>query len=107
MNSILLIPLASICIAATITFIKIYTQTKNIIWIILSMIGFTLLIYIYTILFLNKSLTIIYPMVIILSVFLVVFISYFFFNGILNLQIGMGLLLGIISIYLLSTGNNR
>ena len=101
--NILLIILAAIVAAAPISFIKKYTQTKEFYWIILSIISFLILIYIYTIILYNKNIYIIYAIVKIISIIFVIICGLIIFNYKLNIKKIFGILLGLISIYILSS----
>ena len=95
--------IGAICGAISVSFVKIYTETKNILWIILAMISFIILIYAYSIILQNEKIIIVYPILKILSILFVVFVGCVFFKNKLDLKISIGVLLALISIYLLST----
>jgi uncharacterized membrane protein len=94
--------LAAIAAAIPVSLIKMYTETKNELFIILSFLSYSTLIYIYTIILLNHNITTIYPLVKIVSILLVVISGLLVFNDSLNTKIGTGLLFGFLSLYLLS-----
>ena len=102
-NIIGLVLLSSITAAIPIHLIKLYVQTKNIKWIILSILCYIILIILYYfIIARGKNIIIIYPIIKILSIFFVIFIGFILFNTKLDMKSYIGILLGIISIYLLS-----
>ena len=79
-----------------------YTETKNELFIILSFLSYSTLIYIYTIILLNHNIATIYPLVKIVSILLVVISGLLLFHDSLNIRISTGLLFGFLSLYLLS-----
>jgi len=85
-----------------IPLIKIYTETKDIKWIVLSLLSCLLLVYSYSVLLTDKNIIIIYPILKVLSVILVVAVGLVVFMNKLDAKTIMGILLGLASIYLLS-----
>ena len=94
--------IAAIAAALPIPFIKKYTESKNLLWILLSFISYTFLIYAYSIILKNKNITIVYPILKVLSVLIVVLAGFFVFSNNLDTKSIIGILLGISSIYILS-----
>ena len=95
--------LAAISASIPISLLKRYTETNNKWFIVFSLLSYSLLIYAYTIILLNHNITIIYPIVKIVSILIVVISGLLFFHDSLNIKTGFGLLLGFLSLYLLST----
>jgi multidrug transporter EmrE-like cation transporter len=100
--NVLWIIIGAICATVSVSFVKIYTKTKNIQWIILAMASFLLLIYAYSVVLKNEKIIIVYPILKIVSILFVVFVGCVFFKNKLDLKISIGVLLGLVSIYLLS-----
>ena len=99
--------IAAISAAVPIPFIKIYTETKNFMWIILSMFSYLILILSYSIILTDKNISIIYPILKVLSVIIVVIAGIFIFKNSLDMKTIIGILLGIVSIYILSNKINK
>jgi len=83
---------SAITSAIPIPFIKNYTKSKAIIWIILAILSYCLLIYSYTQILHEENISIIYPTLKIVSIIIVISAGIIFFNDKLNLR----------SIYMLS-----
>jgi multidrug transporter EmrE-like cation transporter len=94
---------AAITAALPIPFIKTYTKTKNIGWIILSVISYLILIYAYSIVLTDRNISIVYPILKVLSIIIVVFTGLIFFYNKLDMKSWFGIFLGTLSIYLLSS----
>lgn len=94
---------AAIAAAIPIPFIKLYTETRKIVWVILSFFSYAILILAYSIILTDKNITIIYPILKVLSVIIVVIAGLFLFNNVLDIKSILGIFLGIASIYLLSS----
>ena len=93
--------IAAITPALAILFVKYYTDNKNTIWILYSMICYVVFIKACTELITNKNLIVIYALIKILSILMVVLLDYLFVGDKLDMQSKIGILLGIVSIYLL------
>ena len=93
---------AAIAAALPIPMIKQYTETNNNKWIILSIVSYLILVLAYTIILANNDITIIYPLLKVLSILIVVIAGLIFFSNQLDTQSILGIIFGIISIYLLS-----
>ena len=85
-----------------IPFIIYYTKTKHLYWILLSFISYCVMLYSYTITFTSGNVATLYPLIKILHVILVVVSSIVLFNSKLNIEVLSGLILAIMSIYILS-----
>jgi len=101
--NIIWIIIAAISAAAPVSFIKKYIENKNYLWIILSIISYIILILSYSIILIESNMIVVYSIVKILSLLIVGLLGIIFFNEKLNFKEGMGILLGIVSIYLLSS----
>jgi len=95
--------IAAIAAALPIPFIKIYTETKKFIWIFLSMFSYLILILSYSIILTDKNISIIYPILKVLSVIIVVIAGIIVFKNNLDMKTIIGIIFGIISIYILSS----
>lgn len=95
--------IAAAAAAVPIPLIKLWTKTHNIQWILLSTFSYAILIYAYSIILADKNITIVYPILKVLSVLLVIAAGVFLFRNELDTKSIIGILLGIISIYLLSS----
>lgn len=95
--------IAAIAAAVPIPFIKYYTETNNIQWIFLSMVSYLTLILAYAIILQDKNITIIYPILKVLSVLIVIIAGVFLFRISLDIKSIIGIVLGMASIYLLSS----
>ena len=93
---------AACAAAAPIPLIKMYTKTNEMYWIWLSIVSYATLIYAYSIILLDRNITIVYPILKVLSVLIVIGAGIVLFYNRLNLRSAVGILLGILSIYLLS-----
>jgi len=105
LNTIFWIIIAASCAASLATFVKLYIKSKNYKWFIFSFMSFLTLFFAYSIILLKGDVIIIYSVVKILSILIVVLFGVLIFKEKINLKIGIGILLGIISIYLLSTSH--
>lgn len=94
--------IAAIAAAIPIPFIKEYTETKNSLWIFLSAVSYSILILAYSIILSQKDITIIYPLLKVLSVLIVILTGILYFKNTIDIETGIGVLFGIISIYVLS-----
>lgn len=100
---IIWIIIGALAAALPVILVKKYTENKDFTYIVLSLMSFSLLIYVYSIVLNNRSIIIIYPIIKIISILFVVFFGYFFFKNKIDAKISLGVLFGIASIYLLST----
>jgi len=95
----------TICSALTVPFIKLYIETNNYLWVGIAYLVELVLVYIYSILLHNYDMTIVYPMMKQSSILIVVFIGYMIFDSKFNVEKIIGIILSIVSIYLLSYKN--
>lgn len=100
---VFLISTIAISAASSVLFVKKYTQTHNLFYIVMSFILCMITIYSYINLLKYENLSYVYPTVKILSIIIVTTSSIFFFNEKINTTYIIGLLLGILSICILST----
>jgi multidrug transporter EmrE-like cation transporter len=103
LNTILWITIAASCAASLVSFVKLYIKSKNFKWVILSFISYVILFFAYSIILVKGDVIIIYSIVKILSILIVVLCGVLIFKEKINLKIGLGILFGLISIYLLSS----
>lgn len=102
LDTVFWILVAAILSAMPISFIKHYTQTKDIYWLILSLFCYIILIYALTNLLDKTNIAIIYPIIKSLSIILVVLFGIIYFEHKLNQYTGLGILFGLASIALLA-----
>jgi len=95
--------IAAITPAIPVSFMKYYIETKNIRWIIFSIMSYLLLIYAYYIILNNKNIILIYTISKALSILVVVFSGYFLFNDKLDAKSITAILLLFASLYLLQS----
>ena len=95
--------ISAILSGISIATLKQYTITKNIRWLLLTVVLFLILIVTYHNSFCGNDITTIYPMVKILTVRLVVLFGVFIFDEKLTIKHIFGLMLGCIGLYLLSS----
>ncbi len=99
MNYYLII--ATIIALLPLIFIKKYIQNKKIIYLVIAMILYFLLMLSYIKLFENTELSSTYTILQILQILLVLLIGVFIFNESLTMNKIIGIILGILSVYLL------
>jgi multidrug transporter EmrE-like cation transporter len=94
--------LAAVFAALPLLLVKEYWRTKNGIFILLSVLSFLCLIYTYIVLTERGKLSVFYPYLKIISILLVVSFGVFIFGEEINLFNAFGIILGSVSIILLS-----
>ena len=94
--------LGALLSALPVMCIKKYMNCREIIWIILAILMNSILIYVYYIVFSNNTSGPIYTIIKILSILMVILFGFFIYNEKLNQYNILGLILSIITIYLLS-----
>jgi multidrug transporter EmrE-like cation transporter len=94
---------AAVAAALPIPLIKTYTEDANLVWIFLSFLSYSVLIYAYSIILHDKNITIVYPVLKVLSVLIVVFAGFLLFSNQMDWKTIVGIVLGISSIYILSS----
>ena len=95
--------LAAITASLQVIFIKKYLQTNDWYWIGLSLLTSIILLVTYIKIFNGNNISIIYPIIKILSIIIVIITSEIFFNEKITIKVICGIIFGIISIYLLSS----
>ena len=95
--------LAAIAASLEVVFIKKYIQTKIWYWIFLSFLTSLVLILSYIKTFSGNNVSIIYPIIKILSIIIVIITGEIFFNNKLTIKVIGGIIFGIMSIYLLAS----
>ena len=94
--------IAAVAAAVPIPFIKNYTESQNIKWILASVISYLILIYAYSIILADKNITIVYPILKVLSALIVIGVGFLAFRNNIDITSATGIILGIASIYVLS-----
>jgi multidrug transporter EmrE-like cation transporter len=93
---------AAISASLPIPFIKKYTLHKNIKWLFFALVSYCVLIHAYIIILNDTNITIVYPIVKVISILLVISFGIFMFENKVTYDIILGIVLAILSIYLLS-----
>ena len=101
MNIHILIIVASIIALLPVFFIKEYIKSNNKIYIILSLIGYTLLAFIYIQIFKQKEIITSYNLLQILQILIVTIMGILIYKEKLNIKKSIGIILAIISCYTL------
>ena len=102
-NKIFLYLLVSLLISLPLCLVKYYINTNNFIIILFTMILYSLTLYLYYKILLKKdNISKFGPIISILSVIFVVIFGIFFFNEKLRIYTVSGIILSLLSIYLLS-----
>jgi multidrug transporter EmrE-like cation transporter len=84
-------------------FVKKYTQTRRLFWFILAIFAFIIYTFLLSIVLIDQDITIIYPVLKILSIIIVVISGILFFKSELDLKKIIGILFAMLSIFILST----
>ena len=95
--------IAVIAASLQVAFVKKYTQTTNLSWICLSFLASLFLILAYVKTFIGHNISIIYPIIKILSIILVITTGVIFFKEKLSMKVIGGIIFGVMSIYLLAS----
>ena len=93
--------LAAITASLQVIFIKKYLQTNDWFWLDLSLLTSVFLLVTYIKIFNGNNISIIYPIIKILSIIIVIITGDVFFKNKITIKSIVGIILGIISIYLL------
>ena len=93
--------LAAITASLQVIFIKKYLQTNDWFWLDLSLLTSVFLLVTYIKIFNGNNISIIYPIIKILSIIIVIITGDVFFKNKITMRIIVGIILSIISIYLL------
>jgi multidrug transporter EmrE-like cation transporter len=94
--------LAAISASLGVIFIKKYLQTKDWIWLALAVFTSLFLTFTYVKTLGGQNISIIYPIIKILSIIIVIITGEIFFNNKITMKVIGGIVFGIISIYLLA-----
>lgn len=95
--------LAAISAALPIPLIKKYTEgNPKHTWLVLALISYIVLIYSYIIILRDNNITVVYPLVKVISILTVLLFGIFMFHDKISGEISLGILFGLMSIYLLS-----
>ena len=95
--------LAATMASLQVIFIKKYLQTNDWFWLDLSLLTSVFLLVTYIKIFNGNNISIIYPIIKILSIIIVIITGEIFFNDKLTIKVIGGILFGLISIYLLAS----
>ena len=101
-NKIFLYLLVSLLISLPLCLVKYYIHTNNFIIILFTMILYVLILYLYCKILLHDNLSTFGPIISILSLIFVVIVGIFFFNETICVYTISGIILSIVSIFLLS-----
>ena len=94
---------AAITSASTINLVKQYTVSNDMKWLVFAFVLYILLLYSYVQLLNEKeNLSVLYPMTKIMSILIVIAIAVLYYNETLEWKNIVGVLLGIIGIFLLN-----
>ena len=93
--------LAASTASLQVIFIKKYLQTNDWFWLDLSLLTSVFLLVTYIKIFNGNNISIIYPIIKILSIIIVIITGDVFFKNKITIKSIVGIILGIISIYLL------
>lgn len=99
MNINILIIIASIIALLPVFFIKEYIKSNNKIYIILSLIGYTLLAFLYIQIFRQKEIITSYNLLQVLQILIVTIIGILIYKEKLNIKKSIGITLAVISCY--------
>jgi len=94
---------AAIAAAAPIPLIKEYTESGDYLYVIASLASYILLVIAYIIILDDKDITILYPMLKVLSVLIVVVAGMIVFQNKITVKSAIGIFLAIVSLWLLSS----
>lgn len=102
MNGLFLIILSVIVSVLPLFMVKKYIETQNVLYILTAILMYIFLIYLYYRLFCENDMCYIYPLIKISSVVLIVLLGVIYFGEGFNYYKLAGIIMGIISIILLS-----
>ena len=94
--------IASIAASVEVIFIKKYLEAKDWYWVFLSILASLFLILAYVKTFSGQNVSIIYPIIKILSIIIFIITGEIFFNNKLTIRVIGGIIFGVMSIYLLA-----
>ncbi|BCS82583.1 membrane protein [Cotonvirus japonicus] len=93
--------LTAIVAAVPLFMIQKYINTNNYIFLLITALLYLILIILYIIILKDHEISVIYPLTKILSIIIVVVFGYLFFNNKLCTKQIIGIIIGVIGIYLL------
>ena len=102
MNNYMWLGLGALLSALPVVCVKKYIDCHNINWVILAILLNSILIYVYYNVFLNNTCGTMYTIIKICAILLVILFGFFIYNEKLNNYNILGIILSIITIYLLS-----
>jgi multidrug transporter EmrE-like cation transporter len=100
-----LIVLGAITSAIPALCMKQYAHSHEIHWLLISLISYIILLYVYYKLFEFSGVSVLYPLLKVLSILFVIGTGVLVFGEKITINIAAGILLGVGSIYLLSNSN--
>jgi len=98
--NILLLTIIGVSITIPIPLIKLYTQTKKIRYILLSIVSYLILIYSYIVILDNENIHL-YPFVKIMSFLIIILLDVYMSYDKLSVKSYVGVLFGLFGMYLL------
>jgi uncharacterized membrane protein len=97
-----LIGIAAIASTLPLPLLKSYIATKNNSYMLLAMLSNLIVVYTYFIMLQNQKMNIMYPFIKIISIVMVILIGTFFYEENLITKHKIGIVFGIIALYLLA-----
>jgi multidrug transporter EmrE-like cation transporter len=106
MNYVLILAyiLSAITIPISLTFVKQYTKTKDMIWLVFSLICYMIVIWTYVIIVPTQNVTAAFSILKVINILVVALLGFMFYNEIPTFYQKLGILTAIISIILFSIG---
>jgi multidrug transporter EmrE-like cation transporter len=98
--------IAAVATGAPILLVKNYIKTHELYWLFLALLSYIVLIIAYSYILKKNDMTIIYALLKSVSILGVAFAGFIFFDEKLCMRATLGILLGIASVYLLSTASS-
>jgi multidrug transporter EmrE-like cation transporter len=102
-QQLLWVIVAACAAAAPVPFIKWHTQTNELSWLLLSFLAFSVWVFAYSIILVDKDMVALCLIVEVLSLLLIIVTGYSLFNHKLDYITMVGILLGIASLGILGT----
>jgi multidrug transporter EmrE-like cation transporter len=102
MSNISLLITAAILSTIPMPFLKMYNTNDDYKCVVIAILSQIILVYIYLLILKNSKMSTIYPFIKILSIIMVMLIGIYFYKEPCNIENKLGVLFGIISLYLLS-----
>lgn len=95
--------ISAIFAAIPVPLVKMYIETKNILYIFASLLCYVILIISYSVILIDANIAFVSPIVKQISIIFIVFFGIIIYDNEFDVKTIVGLLLGLISIYLLSS----